>query len=853
MDIKLHTMFVLVGPSNCGKSHFAKEFKDRLETHLDSAVNKDSDISYTPNVQLISSDALRREVIGWDLHKHDPRMMHASKAAFGLLHKKVELAMQHPTLAEFIIVDTTGLSKEFRADLAKQARENNYNMDLVVFDYKKNDMYYEYLDKDPGVSKRVIQKHIDKLRKKFWKEVDRRQTKKIHKITNRTFPDINITNLDQYAKCVLPRFEEFDIIGDVHGCIDELKALVSKLGYVLEGNKITSHSRTDKRQMILVGDVVDKGYASKEVLRFVLDNISYFKLVRGNHENFVTKWHKGKIKDSGMTDEFRIKHFDTSEVRSPDFIELLYKYDELATPFLEGNGFIVTHGPAENKFLGKLDSVSVRNQLKGKKGSEGAKDDPEITRDDFYSYIKEESAYSLPFHVFGHLTQKTPLKLESKIGIDTGCFAGGELSAVNISHGRPFYNSVPATNSAIKKEELENMFQKDKNDFEMKWLTPRENGRINWTVKDKINFISGTMSPSDTNGTDLEPLETAFDYYREKGIDKVTLQMKHMGSRCNTYIRHNLDECFAVSRRGFQIKLDMDEIYKDLQKKHLTEDAELIVLDGELEPWYALGAGLIDDYKTISAAVHSELDLLEENGFEEALSARKNKADFVGYMQESVKATKEEMRTKFGQHNVQTFKSFLDYKYVPISEHRKNIQVYDRQVELFGGEGELSFKPFNILKIVKKDGTEIIPNNNVETYSQLNNVKAVVIDLNDAMDIAAAYAFNEIVTTRDEMEGVVVKPIVNVEGVAPFLKVRNPNYLTLVYGYDYRFPHKYERLVKQKRVRRKLQASVREHEIGQAMLSTKQGDILETNEEYRKLIANMIAEEHKEEQFDPRL
>ena len=47
------------------------------------------------------------------------------------------------------------------------------------------------------------------------------------------------------------------------------------------------------------------------------------------------------------------------------------------------------------------------------------------------------------------------------------------------------------------------------------------------------------------------------------------------------------------------------------------------------------------------------------------------------------------------------------------------------------------------------------------------------------------------------MEGVVIKPEEEREN-APYLKVRNPEYLSIIYGYDYRFPHKYAKLLKQK-------------------------------------------------------
>lgn len=56
------------------------------------------------------------------------------------------------------------------------------------------------------------------------------------------------------------------------------------------------------------------------------------------------------------------------------------------------------------------------------------------------------------------------------------------------------------------------------------------------------------------------------------------------------------------------------------------------------------------------------------------------------------------------------------------------------------------------------------------------------------------------------MEGVVIKvnKIKKQMNFAPFMKVRNPNYLSIIYNYDYIFPKKYEKLLKQKNIKNKL-------------------------------------------------
>lgn len=62
------------------------------------------------------------------------------------------------------------------------------------------------------------------------------------------------------------------IVGDVHGCLDELQALLARVGY---------DGAVD--QLVLVGDLVNKGPKSPEVVRFVRESGAL--CVRGNHDD----------------------------------------------------------------------------------------------------------------------------------------------------------------------------------------------------------------------------------------------------------------------------------------------------------------------------------------------------------------------------------------------------------------------------------------------------------------------------------------------------------------------------------------------------------------------------------------
>src|SRR5215212_8344071 len=62
----------------------------------------------------------------------------------------------------------------------------------------------------------------------------------------------------------------FDIIGDVHGCFDELVELLAKLGYSERPVGAWGH---DERKAIFVGDLVDRGPKIPEVVRLVMESV----------------------------------------------------------------------------------------------------------------------------------------------------------------------------------------------------------------------------------------------------------------------------------------------------------------------------------------------------------------------------------------------------------------------------------------------------------------------------------------------------------------------------------------------------------------------------------------------------
>ncbi|BDX32230.1 metallophosphatase [Mycobacterium antarcticum] len=75
----------------------------------------------------------------------------------------------------------------------------------------------------------------------------------------------------------------YDVIGDVHGCATEMKALLDAMGYRIESSGAYEHPT---RRAVFVGDLVDRGPGQLEVLRIVkgMVDAGSAQIVMGNHE-----------------------------------------------------------------------------------------------------------------------------------------------------------------------------------------------------------------------------------------------------------------------------------------------------------------------------------------------------------------------------------------------------------------------------------------------------------------------------------------------------------------------------------------------------------------------------------------
>lgn len=228
---------------------------------------------------------------------------------------------------------------------------------------------------------------------------------------------------------VLAHFSEpgpFDIVGDVHGCIDELLDLMAKLGYRVE-RRPSDFAVTPPagRRLVFVGDLVNRGPATPDVLRLAISMVRAGQAlsVAGNQDVKLARAITGQDRKVTSGVERSLLELDCEPVRfQADAAEFL-----LALPghaVLDRGNLVLAHAGLKERLHGsdseKARKLAVNGQTTGKTDEYGVP-----IR---YNWAKDYRGNALV--VYGHTPVAEPLWLNNTVDIDTGCVYGGYLTAL---------------------------------------------------------------------------------------------------------------------------------------------------------------------------------------------------------------------------------------------------------------------------------------------------------------------------------------------------------------------------------------------------------------------------------------
>jgi protein phosphatase len=516
------SLVVLTGPSGSGKSTFAtRHFKP---------------------TEVLSSDEFR------GLVSDDENDQAVTKDAFDALHF---VAGKRLALGRLSVIDATNVQREARRPLVELARAHHVLPVAIVFDLPERlciDRNAGRPDRDFGG--RVVRQQLSQLKRSL-RGLDREGFRRVFVL--RSPEEVEAVEIEREPSWTDRSSDHgpFDIIGDVHGCYDELVELLEKLGYeVADDGSAAVHA--DGRKVVFLGDVVDRGPNAPAVLRLVMAMVASGSAlcVPGNHENKLVRALRGR--DVQVTHGLA-ESLGQLEEETPEFRQRVLEFlDGLVSHFvLDDRWLVVAHAGMREEMQGRASAAVRAFALYGETTGE---------TDEFglpvrYPWATEYRGKTMV--VYGHTPVPKPEWVNNTINIDTGCVFGGALTAlrypekelVSVPASQTYYEPVRAflpegagaevaepddlldIEDVLGKRIVETRLQRS--------VTIREeNARAALEVMSRfaadprwLIYLPPTMSPPGTSAEPelLEHPAEALAYYRKEGVGKVICQEKHMG------------------------------------------------------------------------------------------------------------------------------------------------------------------------------------------------------------------------------------------------------------------------------------------------------------------------------------
>ena len=786
------SLVVLIGPSGCGKSTFArKHFKP---------------------TEVMSSDAFRALV------SDDENDQSSTDDAFAALHF---VAARRLARAKLTVVDATNVQPEARKPLVALAREYHVLPVAIVLDLPErvcHDRNRSRPDRDFGPH--VIRNQKSQLHRSL-RGLGREGFRHVHVLKSQQEVDTAVIERQPLWNNRKQDRGPFDIIGDVHGCCNELESLLQQLGYTRNGSESWGHP--SGRKAIFVGDLVDRGPRIVDTLKTVMAmSLAGSALcVPGNHDIKL----KRKLDGRDVTVSHGLdRTLAELDLESPEFRTEVQKFlDGLVSHYVFDDGhLVVAHAGMKQEMQGR-GSAKVRDfALFGETTGE---------TDEFglpvrYNWASEYRGRANV--VYGHTPVPEPEWLNRTINIDTGCVFGGRLTALRWPEKelvsvaaletyadpvRPFLPTAAASGLSAQQANDDLL---DIDDVRGKRLiTTRlhrsvtireENAAAALEVMSRfaanpkwLIYLPPTMSPSETTKRDglLEHPAEAFSYYRASGVPTVVVEQKHMGSRAILTVCRSKD----VARERFGIVEDEGGVCYTRTGRRFFEDLALerellatvqgalersgfwdqfktnwVCLDCELMPWSAKALELVrQQYASVGTAARV--------GLGEAVAALQHavaRGIDVGALLEQHKV-RQDLAQRFAQayrHYCWPVESLRDIRIAPFHVMATEGAVHTAKDHVWHMTTISSF--------VDPEGRLLM----ATPYQ--------IVDLADPASEAAATGWWTALTESGG-EGAVVKPLSFVATgsrglLQPAVKCRGREYLRIIYGPEYTLPEHLERL-----------------------------------------------------------
>ncbi|MFE9185502.1 polynucleotide kinase-phosphatase [Micromonospora haikouensis] len=809
IEIPELALVALVGVSGSGKSTFARRH-------------------FAPS-QVLSSDAFRGMVAD------DENDQSASADAFDALHHVAGIRLRRGLLT---VVDATNLQPHARAGLVRVAREHDVLPVAIVLDVPEAVAWERTQGRADRTHGRQVLTRMQRDLRQSYGRLAREGFRKVHVL--RGVDEIDAAQI-RYEKLFNDRREltgPFDIVGDVHGCREELETLLLRLGYVLrrdDAGRPVDAVHPAGRTPVFVGDLVDRGPDSPGVLRLVMGMVAagHAICVPGNHEQKLLRKLRGR--------DVRLTHglaetMAQLDAEEPAFVaEVATFVDGLVSHFvLDGGRLVVAHAGLKEEYhgraSGRVRSFALYGETTGETDEYGL---PER-----YPWARDYRGSAMV--VYGHTPTPEPEWVNNTICVDTGCVFGGKLTALRYPEKelvsvpavkewyapvRPLVAPAPARPDAVL--DLRDVTGRRHVEHAYGTLTvPAENAAAALEVMSRfavdprwLTWLPPTMAPCSTATADgfLEHPAQAFADYRAAGVDRVVCEEKHMGSRAVVLVCRDPDGGpfgpgggvvhTRTGRPFFGPPLDgelLGRVRAAVGAAGLWAelDTDWLLLDCELLPWSAKAGGLIrEQYASVGAAGRAALPAVLAT-----LDAAAGRGLPVG-----------DLRAR-------------------MAARRADVEAYSAAYRAYvaptDGLAGVTLAPFAVLASAGTSHVERDHGWHLDLADRLcaadpgffTVTRRRVVDLADASAEADATDW-WLALTAAGGEGMVVKPYAGLAArspkgslLQPGIKCRGREYLRIIYGPGYTEPEQLAAL-RRRSLGRKRGLALREHALGLAALA----------------------------------
>jgi len=787
---------------------------------------------------VVSSDFCRA------LISDDENNLAVNNETFALLHQIVDARLK---LGKLTVVDATNVQPQSRKALAEIAKQNDVLVVGIVFNIREEICQERNQARDDrNFGQHVIKSHIREMRRGFGNM--RREMRYVHFLDS---PDTVDAVEIVRARVWTDRRDEhgpFDIIGDIHGCYDELRELLECLGYEVGADSTVTPP--EGRRVIFLGDLVDRGPDSPSVLRLVMRMVAEGKAlcVPGNHDVKLMRALGGaKVTLShGLAETLEQLSGETDEFRN----EVRAFFDSLISHYvLDGGELVVAHAGMRREYQGRASARVREFALYGETTGE---------TDEFglpvrFNWASEYRGTAMV--VYGHTPVPEAEWLNRTICIDTGCVFGGKLTAMRYPERelvsvdakqvysepiRPLESGSTLSAQHLADDILDIAEVTGRRHIRTRIMSGsitlrEENATAALEIMSRfavdprwLVYLPPTMSPSETSNRPgfLEYPEEALNYFANAGQSTVICEEKHMGSRSVVVVCRDVDtaqsrfgvigdEIGVITTRTGRRFFESVALEQELLQRVVTAaetagiwdelQSSWMVLDCELMPWSAKAQDLLRrQYAPVGAAANRVLD---------TALARLRAVD----PDSSISSNNEEL----AQRKLEELVADTATRH---SMAQQYVDAYRRYCWHVQGLEDYKLAPFHLLAsegAVHTDKDHVWHMTTLARLAEHDPILVAtpyrVVDLEDETSRQVAIAWWEDLVDKGG-EGMVVKPMSFISRdarglVQPALKCRGPEYLRIIYGPEYSREENLARL-RQRGLATKRGLALREFSLG---------------------------------------